>query len=98
MKHAYVYTLFLAFVFHTSCGQNKTEPHKDNINYSIKDTVTSYGHNRMVRNIKKGSNGTILFTSAGVFRYDGKLFTKLTSKIGSRSYWDVLEDRRGNLW
>lgn len=31
------------FVFHTSCGQKQTEPHKDNINYDIKDTVTSYG-------------------------------------------------------
>jgi ligand-binding sensor domain-containing protein len=98
MKYSLIYSIFLMLVFHTSCGQNKTEPHKDNINYSIKDTVTSYGHDRMVRNIKKGSNGTILFTSAGVFRYDGKLFTKLTSKIGSRRYWDVLEDRRGNLW
>ena len=99
MKYIQVYAFFLMLVFCTSCeGQKKTEPHKDNINYNIKDTVTSYGHDRMVRNIKKGSNGTILFTSAGVFRYDGKLFTKLTSKIGSRRYWDVLEDRRGNLW
>ena len=98
MKYVLLYTLFLMSVFHTSCGQNKTEPHKDNINYSIKDTVTSYWPNKMVRNVKKGSNGTILFTASGVFRYDGKLFTKLTSKIGTCRYWDVLEDRRGNLW
>jgi ligand-binding sensor domain-containing protein len=98
MKYVLIYTLFLISVFHTSCGQNKIEPHKDNINYSIKDTVTSYGPNTMGRNIKKGSNGTILFTASGVFRYDGKLFTNLASKIGRRNYWDVLEDRRGNLW
>jgi ligand-binding sensor domain-containing protein len=100
MKYALLYTLFLMFVFHTSCGQTQTEPHKDNINYNIKDTVTSYGPNAMVRNVKQDRNGNILFAASwgGVFRYDGKLFTKISSKIGSRRYWDVLEDRRGNLW
>ena len=105
MKYVRLYTLFWMLFFHTSCGQNQTGPrrdninsHKDNVNYSIKDTVTSYGPNTMGRNIKKGSNGTILFTASGVFRYDGKLFTNLTNKIGPRRWWDVLEDRRGNLW
>jgi ligand-binding sensor domain-containing protein len=88
------------FVCHTSCGQDQTDPYKDNFNYNIKDTVTSYGPNTMVRNVKKGKNGTILIAASwsGVFRYDGKVFTNITSKIGSRRYWDVLEDRRGNLW
>ena len=27
-----------------------------------------------------------------------KPFTNLTSKIGSRRFWDVLEDRRGKIW
>jgi ligand-binding sensor domain-containing protein len=101
MKYARIYTLFLMFVFHTACGQNQTEPHKDNINYNIKDTVTSYGPYRMVRNVKQDRNGNILFAASwgGVFRYDGKSFTNLTSsKIGSRRFWDVLEDRGGNLW
>lgn len=58
----------------------------------------------MVRNIKKGRNGTILIAGPNnssfgdVFRYDGKSFTNLTSKIGSHRFWDVLEDRRGNIW
>lgn len=96
----HVYTLFLMLVFCTSCGQKQTEPHKDNINYDIKETVTSYGPNTMVRHIKKDRNGTILIAASwgGVFRYDGKSFTNLTSKIGSHRFWDVLEDRRGNLW
>ena len=34
----------------------------------------------------------------GVWRYDGKLFTNITSAIKSPSFWDVLEDRKGNLW
>ncbi|MEO5975957.1 MAG: two-component regulator propeller domain-containing protein [Chryseolinea sp.] len=37
----------------------------------------------------------------GVFRYDGTSFTNLTNKIISArfaSFWDVLEDSKGNLW
>jgi ligand-binding sensor domain-containing protein len=101
MKYVHVYAFFLMSVFHTCCGQSQTNVPKDNIRSGTKDTVTSYGPNTMVRNIKKGSNGTILFAASwgGVFRYDGKSFTNLTSsKIGSRRFWDVLEDRRGNLW
>jgi len=100
MKYIHLYTLFLLLFFHTACGQKQTEPHKDNINYSIKDTVTSYGPYTMVRNVKQDRNGNILFAASwgGVFRYDGKLFTKISSKIGSRRYWNVLEDRHGNLW
>lgn len=50
MKYVHVDILFLMFVFCTSCGQKQIEPHKDNINYEIKDTVTSFGPNTMVRN------------------------------------------------
>lgn len=105
MKYIHVYALFLVSVFLTSCGQNQTNVPKDNIKSEIKDI----GPNIMVRNIKKGSNGTILIagpnnSSLGdVFRYDpgqadGKSFTNLTSKIGQHKFQDVLEDRKGNLW
>jgi ligand-binding sensor domain-containing protein len=100
MKYV-LYALCLVPVSYTFCrGQNKTHLPKENTRYVTKDTVTSYGPPGQVRNVKRGSNGTILITSsvAGVFRYDGKSFTKLTSKIGPRRFWDVLEDRRGNLW
>lgn len=100
MKYIHLNALFLVFVSYTSCAQKQTAPHNDPINYSIQDTVTSYGPNRMVRNVKQDRNGNILFTASwgGVFRYDGKSFTNIASKIGSRRFWDVLEDRRGNLW
>jgi ligand-binding sensor domain-containing protein len=56
----------------------------------------------MVRNVKKARNGDILIASyLGVFRYNGTFFTNLTSKLMSprfSSFWDVLEDREGNLW
>ena len=53
----------------------------------------------MVRHVRQASNGDILVASyQGVFRYDGKSFTNITSSISSPSFWDVMEDRKGNLW
>ncbi|PTS92416.1 histidine kinase [Pedobacter sp. HMWF019] len=108
MKHLHVYALFLMFVFHTSCGQNQTNVPHDNItqgNYSesqIKEAATSKAPMSMVRHVRQARNGDILIASyLGVFRYDGKSFTNLTSKISSprfSSFWDVLEDRKGHLW
>lgn len=102
MKYTHAYSLFLMFVFCTSCGQNKTDLPKDNINSETRDTVTSYGPNTMVRNVKQARNGDILIASwNGIFRYDGTSFTNISSRISSprfSSFWDVLEDRKGNLW
>ncbi|TCD08459.1 transcriptional regulator [Pedobacter frigidisoli] len=100
MKYIHVHALFLMFVFLTSCGQNQTNAPKDNIKSEIKDI----GPNMMVRNVKRGRNGTILIAGPNnssfgdVFRYNGKSFTNLTSQIGSHRFWDVMEDRRGNIW
>jgi len=108
MKYTHVYVLFLLFVFHSTCGQNQTNPPQDNISkglYSesqLKEADTSRVPMSMVRNVKQARNGDILIASyLGVFRYDGTSFTNLTSKISSprfSSFWDVLEDRKGNLW
>ena len=109
MKCPHVYALFVLFVFHTSYGQNQTNPPQDNFSkehngYSesqLKELATSKVPMSQVRNIKQDRNGDILIAAgwSGVFRYDGKSFTNLTSsKIGSHRFWDVLEDRRGNLW
>jgi ligand-binding sensor domain-containing protein len=99
MKYVLIYILFLMSVFHTSCGQNQTNVPKDNIKSETKDSITSQVPYSMVRNIKQDRNGNILIASyRGVLRYDGKSFTNITSKISSPSFWDVLEDRKGNLW
>ena len=116
MKYAHIYTLFLVFVFHTSCGgQNQTNVPQDNIskghysesqlkensagNLAVSLADTSKVPMSQVRNIKQARNGDILISSfLGVFRYDGTSFTNLTSTIKSPSFWDVLEDRKGNLW
>jgi ligand-binding sensor domain-containing protein len=111
MKYIYLNALFLMFVFHTSCGgQNQTNSPQDNFSkghngYSesqLKELATSKVPMSQVRNVKQDRNGDILIASfLGVFRYDGTSFTNLTSKISSprfSSFWDVLEDRKGNLW
>ncbi len=110
MKYTHVYALLLVFVFHSSCVQNQTNSPKENIKPNragytesqLKDADSSKVPMSMVRHVKQASNGDILIASyLGVFRYDGTSFTNLTSKIISprfSSFWDVLEDRKGNLW
>jgi len=99
MKSPHVYALLLMLLICTSCGQDRTNLPTDS-SKSEKDIVTPYRPNAMVRNVKEGRNGTILIAAsfAGVFQYNGKSFANLTSQIGSRRFWDVLEDRSGNLW
>jgi hypothetical protein len=110
MKYAHVYALLLIFGFLTACGQNQTNVPQDNIrdnraNYpesQLKEADTSKVPMSMVRSVKQARNGDILVASyLGVFRYDGTSFTNLTGKMSSprfSSFWDVLEDQRGNLW
>lgn len=109
MTYIHLYALFWMLVFLTSCGQNQTNAPQDNFSKEhngisesqIKELATSKVPKGQVRNIKQDRNGNILIAAAwgGVFRYDGKSFTNLTSsKIGLHRFWDVLEDRRGNLW
>ena len=98
IKLVYILALLMS-VFYSSCRQNQTDVPEAYIKSEFKDTVTSYGPSRMVRNVKQAKNGDILIAAYnGVFRYDGKLFTNITSRIPSPSFWDVEEDRKGNLW
>jgi ligand-binding sensor domain-containing protein len=88
------------FVFCTSCiGQNKTDLSKENIKSETKNIVTSSGPNRITRNIIQDRKGNIWIASwEGIFRYDGKSFTNITSKVSSARFFSVLEDSKGNLW
>ena len=103
----YTSGLLFILIFQTSCGQNQTNPPQDNtsLGYSesqLKEAVTTRVPMGMVRHVRQARNGDILIASyLGVFRYDGTSFTNLTGKIISprfASFWDVLEDRKGNLW
>ncbi|MDB5151641.1 MAG: two component regulator propeller domain protein [Mucilaginibacter sp.] len=99
-SYSQIYALFLMFVFCISCrGQNKTDLPKDNIKSETKSIITSAGPNRITRNIIQDSKGNIWIASwEGIFRYDGKSFTNITSKVSSARFFSVLEDRKGNLW
>lgn len=101
MKYVLIYTLLLMFVYCTSCkGQNKkTALAKGNIKSETKDVSTSHGPNSIVRTIKQDRKGNIWIASwEGIFRYDGKSFTNITSKVSSARFFSVLEDRKGNFW
>jgi hypothetical protein len=99
-KYVLIYTLFLIFVFCTSCkGQNKTALPKNNTKSENKDALISYGPSSVTRAIKQDRNGNIWIASwDGVFRYDGKSFTNITSEVSSARFFSVLEDRKGNFW
>jgi len=100
MGYRNVYAVILMFVFCTSCKrQNKTELPKDDIKSETKDVITYHGPNSITRNIIQDRKGNIWMASwEGVFRYDGKSFTNITSGVSSARFFSLLEDRQGNLW
>jgi len=61
--------------------------------------VTSPGPNRITRNIIQDRKGNIWIAAFdGIFRYDGKSFTNITSKVSSARFFSVAEDSKGNFW
>ena len=90
--------LIIMFIFCASCGQNKSKEKKIIIN-SVNKSVITYGPHWITRNIIQDRKGNIWIAAFdGIFRYDGKYFTNITSKVSSARFFSVLEDRRGNLW
>jgi ligand-binding sensor domain-containing protein len=100
MKYAHVYALLLTFLFCASCeGQVKTDLPKYSIKAEAKSAITSPGPNQITRNIIQDRRGNIWIAAFdGIFRYDGKSFTNITSKVSSEHFFSVLEDRKGNFW
>ena len=65
----------------------------------VKSIITSAGPNNTTRNIIQDRKGNVWIAAYdGVFRYDGKSFTNITSKVSSSRFFSVLEDREGHLW
>src|SRR5579863_10742094 len=99
MKYIHLYTLLLMLIFCTSCGQNQPEGKKIIINSETKGAITPYGPKWITRNIIQDRKGNIWIAAFdGIFRYDGKSFTNITSKVSSARFFSVLEDKKGNLW
>ncbi|MCW3090134.1 MAG: histidine kinase [Ferruginibacter sp.] len=98
-KFVKLFALFLMSVFHTSCGQNQTNVPQENIKSETKDLVTSQVPNSGVFGIKQDRKGNIwMATNDGVYRYDGRSFSNITSKVSAARFSSVLEDRKGEFW
>ena len=95
----HVYALFM-FVSCTLCkAQTKPDLQKNHIQYDTKAAITSAAPKSISRNIKQDSKGNIWIAAFdGIFRYDGKSFTNITSKVSSARFFSVLEDKKGNMW
>ncbi len=104
--HLKLLTLYLMFIFCTSCkGQNKTELPKDTIQSENELVNTTYGPNdinepnSITRAIIQDRKGIIWIASwQGVLRYDGIKFTNMTSEVSSARFFSAVEDSKGNLW
>jgi ligand-binding sensor domain-containing protein len=100
MKYAHVYALLLMLVFCTFCiGQSKTNLSGVKIKSENKEVITSHGPKAITRNIIQDRKGNIWMASwEGIFRYDRKSFTNITSRVSAARFFSVLEDSKGNLW
>lgn len=103
----YTSGLLFIFILSTSCGQNQSGTLQQNIRNhrsglsesELEEAIKSSVPVSMVRKVRQAKNGDILIASyVGVYRYDGTSFTNLTSTIAWPTFWDVLEDKKGNLW
>src|SRR3984957_9514162 len=98
-KYINTYALFLMLVFCISCAQNQSEGKKIMLTPENKGVITSHGPKWITRNIIQDTKGNIWIAAFdGIFRYDGKSFTNITSKVSSARFFSVLEDSKGNLW
>jgi ligand-binding sensor domain-containing protein len=99
MKYIHVYTLFLISVFCSSCGQNQRKGQEITITSENKGVITSQGPKWITRNVIQDRQGNIWIAAFdGIFRYDGKSFLNITSKVTSARFFSILEDKKGNFW
>lgn len=70
-----------------------------NVSYGQAQVIISPGPNSITRNIIQDRKGDMwMATFGGVFRYDGRSFTNITSTVSTARFFSVLEDRKGHLW
>lgn len=97
----YVHLLaWLALVSGTCCHrQNAANAQKEMAKPDNAAITSPHGPERITRNIIQDRKGNIWMAAFdGIFRYDGKEFTNVTSKVSSARFFSVLEDRKGNFW
>lgn len=88
--------LMAGVIYFPGQAQQKSGPH-DGVQAKAISAIP--GPKSIVRTIKQDRKGNIWMASwEGVFKYDGKSFTNVTSKMSSARFFSVLEDRKGNFW
>jgi ligand-binding sensor domain-containing protein len=93
------YALFLILVCTYYKGQIQTKLPKADTKPGNKELVPSHGPKGITRNLIQDRKGNVWIAAFdGIFRYDGKSFTNITSDVSSARFFSVLEDGKGNLW
>src|SRR5882757_9847603 len=98
-KKKFLYSLIIMLAGVINFPVQAQQKNGTQVAVETKEVSTSRGPNGIVRTVKQDRNGNIWITSwEGVFKYDGKSFTNVTSKASSARFFSVLEDRKGNFW
>ena len=98
-KRNVLYSLIIMLAGVANFVVEAQEKNDAQVTVETKDASNSHVPNGIVRTIKQDRNGNIWITSwEGSFKYDGKSFTNVTSKVSSARFFSVLEDRKGNFW
>ncbi|MEO6177672.1 MAG: two-component regulator propeller domain-containing protein [Flavobacterium circumlabens] len=98
-KRNVLYSLLIMLAGVANFAVEAQQKNDAQVTVETKDASNSHVPNGIVRTIKQDTKGNIWITSwEGVFKYDGKSFTNVTSKVSSARFFSVLEDRKGNFW
>jgi ligand-binding sensor domain-containing protein len=98
-KLAFLSLLCVSICFTCGNAQSKTYLPKAGTKSDNKEEIDILGPKRITRNVIQDRKGNIWMASwDGVFRYDGKSYTNITSKVSSARFFSLLEDRKGNMW
>src|SRR5690349_11316285 len=94
MKYSQAFAVLLMIAYFNCCNAQNKSPLP-----AGKVVVTSNGPSNITRNVIQDRKGNIwMATWEGIFRYDGKSFTNITSNVSSARFFSLLEDRNGNFW
>lgn len=93
-----LYLLLLVF-FYISCSQKQTNGSIIKITSQNKGENSLEGPKSISRNIIQDKKGIIwIATFSGIYSYDGKYFTNITSKVIPARFFSILEDQHGKFW
>lgn len=100
MKYVSLYAFLVITIFYNgSKAQGKADSSKETSKAENKAVITAYGPKTITRNIIQDGKGNIWIAAFdGIFRYNGKSFTNVTSNVSSARFFSLLEDRKGVLW